>query len=209
MASLISNMSKANWLTFSRFINHYIFPSSNKFQENCSSTNWIPLLCLVHSLVSFSFLIGNFWSQIKCMVLQRNSTDGMSVIELESTNLLDTSSSFPTRNPNSFEEPSTPTGHEKKGKLSVVSSKVVSSIKVVVLSAKINILMPFGPMAILVDKLFHSHVSFNILSAYNLHINLSVNILNVTSLPAFQDLVFLFSLVGILPLAERLGYTTE
>ncbi|KAF7827161.1 vacuolar cation/proton exchanger 3-like isoform X1 [Senna tora] len=70
----------------------------------------------------------------------------MSAIELETTNLLSTSSSFPRRNNPSFEEDS-PTSHDKGVKFSVVRSKV--------------------------------------------------------------GLVFLFSLLGILPLAERLGYATE
>ncbi|XP_028753052.1 vacuolar cation/proton exchanger 3-like [Neltuma alba] len=105
------------------------------------------------------------------------SAEGMPAIELENRNLINVSSSVP-RISSSFEE-ATSLVHDK-GKLSVVRRKVFSSIKVVVLSTKINILMPFGPLAILVDKLFHSH-----------------------------GLVFLSSLLGILPLAERLGYTTE
>ncbi|XP_054818322.1 vacuolar cation/proton exchanger 3-like isoform X6 [Prosopis cineraria] len=110
-------------------------------------------------------------------ITSMGSADGMSAIELENRNLIIASSSFPRRS-SSFEEASS-LNHDK-GKLSVVRSKVFSSIKVVVLSAKINVLMPFGPLAILLDKLFHNH-----------------------------GLVFLSSLLGILPLAERLGYTTE
>lgn len=92
------------------------------------------------------------------VISQMGSADGTSVIEIENTNLLNTSSSFPRRTP-SFDDPDTPIGRTDRGKLSIVQSKVVSSIKLVVLSTKINILMPFGPMAILVDKLFHTHVS--------------------------------------------------
>ncbi|XP_010112892.2 vacuolar cation/proton exchanger 5 isoform X1 [Morus notabilis] len=57
---------------------------------------------------------------------------------------------------------------------------VVESIKIVVFSSKLNLLMIFGPLAILVDK-FSGHNAW----------------------------VFFLSLVGIIPLAERLGYTTE
>ncbi|XP_027346548.1 vacuolar cation/proton exchanger 2-like [Abrus precatorius] len=106
------------------------------------------------------------------------SIEGRSVIELDNVSLL-SSSSFPQKILSCKEDSSI--DHDY-GKLlqDVIRSKVFSSIKVVVLSNKINLLMPFGPMAILVDKLFDSH-----------------------------GLVFLFSLLGIIPLAERLGYTTE
>ncbi|KAK3184599.1 hypothetical protein Dsin_031885 [Dipteronia sinensis] len=60
------------------------------------------------------------------------------------------------------------------------SHGVIGSIKIVVLSTKLNILMIFGPIAIIVDKTSGSH-----------------------------GLVFLFSLLGIIPLAERLGFATE
>lgn len=54
------------------------------------------------------------------------------------------------------------------------------SIKIVVFSSKLNLLMPFGPVAILVHKMTGHH-----------------------------GWVFFFSLLGITPLAERLGYATE
>ncbi|GMY30764.1 vacuolar cation/proton exchanger 5 [Fagus crenata] len=57
---------------------------------------------------------------------------------------------------------------------------VYTSIKTVVFSNKLNLLIPFGPAAILVQKLTDQ-------SAW----------------------VFFLSLVGITPLAERLGYATE
>nr|AIW56382.1 cation exchanger 2 [Nicotiana rustica] len=54
------------------------------------------------------------------------------------------------------------------------------SIYIVILKAKINILLPFGPLAILLHYVTKKH-----------------------------EWVFFFSLVGITPLAERLGYATE
>ncbi|KAL9680121.1 hypothetical protein QQ045_017998 [Rhodiola kirilowii] len=57
---------------------------------------------------------------------------------------------------------------------------VYTSIKIVVFSTKINLLMPFGPLAILVHYLTGHH-----------------------------GWVFFLSLLGITPLAERLGYATE
>ncbi|XP_065873745.1 vacuolar cation/proton exchanger 3-like [Euphorbia lathyris] len=59
-------------------------------------------------------------------------------------------------------------------------NSVFGSIKIVVFSAKINLLMPFGPLAILVDRVTGNH-----------------------------GFVFLFSLLGIIPMAERLGFATE
>ncbi|GLT74191.1 hypothetical protein SLA2020_460030 [Shorea laevis] len=55
-----------------------------------------------------------------------------------------------------------------------------NSIKLVVFSTKLNILMIFGPVAIIVDK-FSGH----------------------------PGVVFVLSLLGIIPLAERLGFATE
>ncbi|XP_062107078.1 vacuolar cation/proton exchanger 3-like isoform X2 [Humulus lupulus] len=62
----------------------------------------------------------------------------------------------------------------------VMGNSVAESIRIVVFSAKINLLIPFGPLAIVVDK-FSGHNGW----------------------------VFILSLLGIIPLAERLGYTTE
>ncbi|KAJ0242411.1 Vacuolar cation/proton exchanger 2 [Hirschfeldia incana] len=57
---------------------------------------------------------------------------------------------------------------------------VLKSIKIVILSNKLNLLLPFGPLAILVHYMLDS-----------------------------KGWVFLLSLIGITPLAERLGYATE
>ncbi|GMY30772.1 vacuolar cation/proton exchanger 3-like isoform X3 [Fagus crenata] len=64
----------------------------------------------------------------------------------------------------------------------VMLRDVYKSIKTVVFSNKLNLLIPFGPLAILVKKLsgHHNHAW-----------------------------VFFLSLLGITPLAERLGYATE
>ncbi|KAK9924042.1 hypothetical protein M0R45_032431 [Rubus argutus] len=58
--------------------------------------------------------------------------------------------------------------------------RAVRSIYIVLLKAKINILLPFGPLAILLHYVTGKH-----------------------------GWVFFFSLLGIIPLAERLGYATE
>ncbi|KAI4305576.1 hypothetical protein L6164_028936 [Bauhinia variegata] len=107
------------------------------------------------------------------------SFNGISMLQLEDKDLLMSPSAPISKRKIPFEEDSQ-IGDLGKFSLHNVKSKMRSSIRVVILSAKISLLMPFGPMAILADKLFDSH-----------------------------GLVFLFSLLGILPLAERLGYTTE
>ncbi|CAI9264742.1 unnamed protein product [Lactuca saligna] len=58
--------------------------------------------------------------------------------------------------------------------------KVITSIKIALFSNKINLLIPFGPLAMLVDTLTGNH-----------------------------GWVFFLSLLGIIPLAERLGWATE
>ncbi|XP_042021386.1 vacuolar cation/proton exchanger 3-like [Salvia splendens] len=57
---------------------------------------------------------------------------------------------------------------------------ILRSIYIVLIKAKINVLLPFGPLAILLHYFTKMH-----------------------------GLVFFFSLIGIVPLAERLGYVTE
>uniref|UniRef100_A0A1J3IG90 Vacuolar cation/proton exchanger n=1 Tax=Noccaea caerulescens TaxID=107243 RepID=A0A1J3IG90_NOCCA len=68
------------------------------------------------------------------------------------------------------------TGHIAKAP----NNSVLKSIKIVILSNKLNLLLPFGPLAILLHYMIDS-----------------------------KGWVFLLSLVGITPLAERLGYATE
>ncbi|KAH0895255.1 hypothetical protein HID58_057684 [Brassica napus] len=71
---------------------------------------------------------------------------------------------------------------EQGGSLPVKTTKntVIQSFKIVILSNKLNLLLPFGPLAILVHYLTDNKGWF-----------------------------FLLSLLGIAPLAERLGYATE
>ncbi|OAY66715.1 vacuolar cation/proton exchanger 2-like isoform X1 [Ananas comosus] len=59
-------------------------------------------------------------------------------------------------------------------------SRLFMSIYIVIIQAKINVLLPFGPLAVMLRYLTGKH-----------------------------GWVFLFSLIGITPLAERLGYATE
>lgn len=59
-------------------------------------------------------------------------------------------------------------------------STVITSIKIAFFSDKINLLIPFGPLAMLVYKLTSQH-----------------------------GWIFFLSLLGIIPLAERLGWATE
>ncbi|XWS51673.1 hypothetical protein CRYUN_Cryun11dG0003500 [Craigia yunnanensis] len=61
-----------------------------------------------------------------------------------------------------------------------IGNSIYKSIKIVILSKKFNLLIPFGPLAILVQKRTGQN-----------------------------GWVFILGLLGIMPLAERLGYTTE
>lgn len=51
-------------------------------------------------------------------------------------------------------------GGSQKFCYSIMKNRVFGSIKIVVFSAKINLLMPFGPLAILVSSLSGHHVSY-------------------------------------------------
>ncbi|KAK9099652.1 hypothetical protein Syun_026697 [Stephania yunnanensis] len=62
-----------------------------------------------------------------------------------------------------------------------IRNRALLSVYTVLIRAKINVLLPFGPLAILLHYVTRNHVGW----------------------------VFFFSLLGIIPLAERLGYTTE
>ncbi|GMQ07893.1 hypothetical protein CsSME_00051890 [Camellia sinensis var. sinensis] len=64
--------------------------------------------------------------------------------------------------------------------MSISRTAPLMSIYKVLINTKINILLPFGPLAILLHYLTGKH-----------------------------GWVFIFSLLGIAPLAERLGYATE
>ncbi|KAG9450155.1 hypothetical protein H6P81_010120 [Aristolochia fimbriata] len=61
-----------------------------------------------------------------------------------------------------------------------IGSRLLNSIKIVMLSNRLNLLLPFGPLAVVVNHLSGHH-----------------------------GWVFFLSLLGITPLAERLGYATE
>lgn len=64
--------------------------------------------------------------------------------------------------------------------LSRLLERLWKSVKVVIFTVKINLLLPFGPMSVILHYLTKNH-----------------------------GLVFFFCLIGIAPLAERLGYVTE
>ncbi|XP_041995068.1 vacuolar cation/proton exchanger 3-like isoform X1 [Salvia splendens] len=71
-------------------------------------------------------------------------------------------------------------GSENCGSQCIILRGIFRSIKIALFSNKLNLLVPFGPSAILVDKITKNH-----------------------------GWVFFLSLVGIIPLAERLGWATE
>ncbi|XP_042435846.1 vacuolar cation/proton exchanger 3-like isoform X1 [Zingiber officinale] len=63
---------------------------------------------------------------------------------------------------------------------SIMKTNFWRSLKIILFTAKINVLIPFGPLAVLISYMTDD-----------------------------KGWVFLFSLLGIIPLAERLGFATE
>ncbi|KAI5662122.1 hypothetical protein M9H77_21445 [Catharanthus roseus] len=113
--------------------------------------------------------------------IEMGALEGRSVLELEDENLISPrridikTSSHEVTPRRSFHDP----GLEVLG-CKFLLKKALKSIRIVLLSDKLNLLVPFGPLAILVEN-FTSHHGW----------------------------VFFLSLLGIIPLAERLGWSTE
>ncbi|KAK6773335.1 hypothetical protein RDI58_028573 [Solanum bulbocastanum] len=106
-------------------------------------------------------------------------------LDIESDEEISFSSSHATNKTDSLHFESAHMASPRSSYSSRVSRKMhqisyFRSIYIVILQAKINVLLPFGPLAILLHYLTKKH-----------------------------EWVFFFSLVGITPLAERLGYATE
>ncbi|KAL3734548.1 hypothetical protein ACJRO7_023838 [Eucalyptus globulus] len=106
--------------------------------------------------------------------LQERSTH-----DFEDTSTSSTSKVFQKMSPFHAAEEGPFSGTSQVGSVNMFSC-ACRSIKIVVFSNKLNLLMPFGPVAILVHNLTGHH-----------------------------GWVFFLSLLGITPLAERLGYATE
>ncbi|XP_048233344.1 vacuolar cation/proton exchanger 5 isoform X2 [Ricinus communis] len=107
-------------------------------------------------------------------------TENGSVHEFEDESLFSPELGTQKMQPNHIAEYGSVSGGFPPGGSKRWRNGVYRSIKTVVFSNKLNLLMPFGPLAILV------HIS----SGHN-------------------GWVFFLSLLGITPLAERLGYATE
>lgn len=146
------------------------------------------------------------------------SLDERAVIEFEDESLVSPAAASISTNKNSFHEIThISAATSAKNYKQHMRNSVIDSIKIVIFSAKINILMPLGPLAILVDKMCGSHVSklclctlisifFYIIFIWTIY---CVLFWWFVSSIAFQGWVFFLSLLGIIPLAERLGYATE
>ncbi|KAJ6727669.1 VACUOLAR CALCIUM ION TRANSPORTER [Salix koriyanagi] len=103
-----------------------------------------------------------------------------SLHEFEDESLFSPESVIQKMQPGHISEYGSAPGGFQPGGSKMGKNVVYKSIKTVVFSNKLNVLIPFGPLTILV----------HILTGHN-------------------GLVFLLSLLGIIPLAERLGYATE
>ncbi|AEE33289.1 vacuolar cation/proton exchanger [Arabidopsis thaliana] len=124
-------------------------------------------------------MFSNFFKSIRwCKVpafMQAKVEMGL-VNEVELKSLLEQETDSPQTNAASLMEQ----GSLRERRAKAPRNSVVQSFKIVILSNKLNLLLPFGPLAILVHYLTDNKGWF-----------------------------FLLSLVGITPLAERLGYATE
>ncbi|KAL2930382.1 Vacuolar cation/proton exchanger 2 [Bienertia sinuspersici] len=139
---------------------------------------------------SSTFISDDFFSNLEFSALEHSffgscmeSVDLKS--DLEFGEDVPLSSSKPSRKTNlsiDFETPSPLQREVSNSRLlkKLQSSPFSSSIYTVLIKAKINVLLPFGPLAILLHYLTHNY-----------------------------GWIFFFSLLGITPLAERLGYATE
>ncbi|KAG7600652.1 Calcium/proton exchanger CAX [Arabidopsis suecica] len=125
------------------------------------------------------FMFSNFFKSMGwCKVpgfMQAHVEMGL-VDEVELKSLLEQETDSPQTKAASLMEQGSLREHRAKAP----RNSVIQSFKIVILSNKLNLLLPFGPLAILVHYLIDNKGWF-----------------------------FLLSLVGITPLAERLGYATE
>ncbi|XP_010252961.1 PREDICTED: vacuolar cation/proton exchanger 2-like isoform X2 [Nelumbo nucifera] len=108
------------------------------------------------------------------------SLDERSVLELEDKTLVTPVSPARKSHPLDVIQHGSFSGSPQASKNIYMRNRVLKNLKIVLLSSKINLLLPFGPLAILVNYLTGRH-----------------------------GWVFFLTLLGIIPLAERLGYATE
>ncbi|XP_051126097.1 vacuolar cation/proton exchanger 3-like [Andrographis paniculata] len=107
------------------------------------------------------------------------SLAGKSELELEDQHLVSSQAIASKTTSLEITLPRSFIGPDKYGCKCILDT-VIRSVKIVLISNKLNLLVPCGPLAILFDKLTNQH-----------------------------GWVFFLSLFGIIPLAERLGWATE
>ncbi|OVA19707.1 Sodium/calcium exchanger membrane region [Macleaya cordata] len=112
--------------------------------------------------------------------VEMGALDERSVLQFDDENLSSPMSVDRTTDSLDALHPKTVSGSSQVCSIKCMGSTVFSSLKIVVFSTKLNLLMPFGPLAILIHYLTGHH-----------------------------GWVFFLSLLGITPLAERLGFATE
>ncbi|KAF8409807.1 hypothetical protein HHK36_005886 [Tetracentron sinense] len=160
--------------------------NSNKLNNNC------PAFAFAFAFQHVSVLkphhpVGIIWrlplvitSNRSMLIAQMGSLDEGSVHEFDDESLVSpVAISRKVHSPDASQHGSFSSGLPVRG-IKCTRNSVFRSLKIVVFTSKINLLMPFGPLAILVHNLTGHH-----------------------------GWVFFLSLLGITPLAERLGYATE
>ncbi|XP_057983511.1 vacuolar cation/proton exchanger 5-like [Malania oleifera] len=113
-------------------------------------------------------------------LIQMGTLDDKSMHEFEEENLFSPQTSAHKTNSLHATQHGSPSGGSQVSNVKFSRNSVCSSLKIVIFSNKLNLLLPFGPLAVLVHS-FSGH----------------------------QGWVFFLCLLGITPLAERLGYATE
>ncbi|KAJ4976552.1 hypothetical protein NE237_001658 [Protea cynaroides] len=127
-----------------------------------------------------SYLLEITHSMMDSRAIQMESLDERSELEFEDESLVSPASlAKKAHSPGAIQHGSF-SGGPQVYNASYMRDRVFRSLKVVVFTPKISLLMPFGPLAVIVHSLTGHH-----------------------------GWVFFLSLVGIMPLAERLGYATE
>ncbi|XP_043689562.1 vacuolar cation/proton exchanger 3 [Telopea speciosissima] len=116
----------------------------------------------------------------KAETSQMESLDERSVLEFEDATLVSPASLEKRAHSLGATQHASFSGGPQVYSVGSIGDRVFRSLKIVVFKPKINLLMPFGPLAVIVHSLTGHH-----------------------------GWVFFLSLLGIMPLAERLGYATE
>lgn len=140
------------------------------------------------------------------LAIQMGSSEGRAVLQLEDEDLV-RSEHFDRKTSSSGAAPqgSSYDVEEDDDSPKSILNSIRKNIQIVFFSNKLNILVPCGPLAIVVNELTDHHVSFQTVFRPQKFYDLYTSSCDIV----FQGWIFILSLLGIIPLAERLGWATE